>query len=103
MNTSAIDFESLRSKLVWQMNGDELRTIVASVISTEPQAKRTQAIGMAKLAEELGCSPSALYELKKKGVLDGAIISHIGKRLVFDVDKARELANEYQAMMRANK
>jgi hypothetical protein len=31
------------------------------------------------------------------GVLREAIVSRIGRRIVFDVDKARKLADEYQA------
>jgi hypothetical protein len=42
-----------------------------------------------------------VYTLKKIGVLDSAIVSQIGKRIVFDVNKARILADEYQKSRRA--
>ena len=32
------------------------------------------------------------------GVLREAIVSRIGRRIVFDVDKVRKLADEYQSM-----
>lgn len=94
----------LMEKLVWQMTGRELYAIAQ--FATESMAaltpvRREQAIGIHKLAEELGCSVSILYELKKKGVLDDSIISHIGKKVVFDVEKARELANQYQREQRS--
>lgn len=47
--------------------------------------------GVDALSKELGCSPSKIYELKKMGILQGAEISHIGKPIIFDVEKAREL------------
>lgn len=56
-----------------------------------------QAIGIHDLAIELGCSVSMLYVLKKNGVLNDSIISHIGKKVVFNVEKARSLANTWRA------
>lgn len=89
------------SKPLWMMTAQEFLDLMASREVPEKATKRCQAIGITKLAEELGCSVSMLYFLKKKGVLNDSIISHIGKKVVFDVDRARDLANDYQALMRA--
>lgn len=51
--------------------------------------------GVKALAKYLNCSESTIYLLRRKGVLDGAVISQIGRRIVFDGDKARTLASEY--------
>lgn len=51
--------------------------------------------GISALAERLGCCESTVFTLKREGVLKDAIISHIGKKIVFDVDKAREAAEEF--------
>ena len=58
---------------------------------------------MKELAAYLGCCESTIYAIKKSGALDEAIISKIGHRIVFDAEKARELANEYQCQKRENK
>ena len=77
--------------------------LAAPVAGTVMPAKIHQVVGVTPLSTELGCSASFLYALKAKGVLDGAIISQIGKKAVFNVDKARELANQYQMEQRANR
>jgi hypothetical protein len=41
-----------------------------------------------------------IYALKKEGVLDKAIVEQVGKRIIFDADKARMLADEYQKYQR---
>ena len=58
------------------------------------------ACGTNALAEELSCSASTLYAIKQTGALQEAIISHIGRTIVYDVNKARYLANEYQQQKR---
>lgn len=58
------------------------------------------------LADALGCSLSKEYSLmhtarpedgsvENGGILRDAIVSRIGRRIVFDSERARELANEY--------
>ena len=44
-----------------------------------------------------------IYDLKKKGVLDEAIISRVGRKIVFDAEKARVLASNYQSDQREKK
>ena len=55
-----------------------------------------QAIGISALADALACSPSQIATMRREGVLDGAIISHIGRNIVFDVAKARSAANAWK-------
>ena len=52
--------------------------------------------GVRALAIYLGCCESTIFMLRRNGVLDEAIISQIGKKIVFDGDKARVLAYEFQ-------
>ena len=103
---TTVNISPLMEKLAWQMTGREIyvlvQTAAESITATIPRRK-VQAIGIHKLAEELGCSVSMLYDLKKKGVLDDSIVSHIGKKVVFDVEKACTLANEYQTSQRAKR
>jgi len=60
------------------------------------------------LAVELGCSDSTVYALMRTpreedgsseggGILRPAVVSRIGRRIVFDVDTARRLADDYQS------
>lgn len=58
-----------------------------------------QAIGMTQLAKALGCSASLLYGIRHNIDFSPAVISHIGRKPVFNVEVARKLANEY--MIRA--
>jgi len=44
-----------------------------------------------------------VYKLRREGVLDNAIISHIGKNIVFDAQKACSLAKEYRDTIRGKK
>ena len=38
--------------------------------------------------------------LKKEGVLDEAIVSQVGRKIILNVGKARALADEYQRTQR---
>ena len=51
--------------------------------------------GLTELAGRLRCGRSKVSELRRLGVLDGAVISEVGRQKVFDVRKAVELAGEY--------
>ena len=64
-----------------------------------------KAMGVHALAVELGCSDSTVYSLmrttrEEDGSSDGgvllrdAIVSRIGRRIVFDVERVRELAKQ---------
>lgn len=91
------NISDLLSKPVWQMTGAEFCSLVRYANSQSAQqddvSKRVQCHGMKELADFLGCSVSKIYSLKSSGVLDDAIISHIGKSIVFDGKKALELAS----------
>lgn len=69
-----------------------------SASSDASKSNKNVAYGVSDLAAEIGCCPATLYNLKRLGVLDSAILSHIGKKIIFDVDVAREAANNYKKM-----
>lgn len=105
-----LNISSLLGKMVVQLSAEEFCALTKYAIEgithaagVVAPAKIHQVVGVTPLSSELGCSASFLYSLKAKGVLDGAIISQIGKKAVFDVDRARELANQYQIEQRANR
>ena len=95
----------LLGKPLWQMTGEEflqLNELTRSSSNSQQENNETKvyAHGINELASKLGCCQSTVYALKKLGILDNAIVSQIGKRIVFDVHKARELADEYQKSQR---
>ncbi len=95
----------LLEKPLWQMTGEEFLqlnelTRGSSNSTTENNEPNLYAHGVNELATMLGCCQSTVYALKKLGILDNAIVSQIGKRIVFDVRKARVLADEYQKSQR---
>ena len=107
-----IKIEGLLEKPLWQMTGEEYCQLTHYALSLSPNAGSSQtpagqkALGIHALAVELGCSDSTVYGLMRAlrvdgsseggGILKAAIVSRIGRRIVFDVDKARELAKQYQ-------
>jgi len=95
----------LLEKPLWQMTGEEflqLNELTRSSSNSQQENNETKvyAHGINELATKLGCCQSTVYSLKKLGILDSAIVSQIGKRIVFDVHRARELADEYQKSQR---
>ena len=64
-------------------------------------ASKEYAYGIHELGTIIGCCDSTIYSLKKQGVLNDAIVSQIGKKIIFDVEKARRLAGEFQQRQRA--
>ena len=76
-----------------QMTGEELVRLIKGSYGLEHGASHV--LGLTGLADYLGCGITKVYNLKSSGVLDDAIISKIGKRIVFDAPKARELAMAY--------
>ena len=105
--------EGLLQKPLWQMTGEEYCQLTHYALSLSPNAGSSQApteqraLGIHALAVELGCSDSTVYSLMRTprkedgsseggGILREAIVSRIGRRIVFDVDKARELAKQSQ-------
>ena len=89
--------EDIKNKPLISLSASEFIELLLSARApmSEP-AKPDVAFGIAELGEKIGCCPATVYAMKKTGALDGAIISHIGKKIVFDVAKARVAANEYK-------
>ena len=111
--STEININGLLEKPLWQMTGEEYCQLTQYALSlsngtrTAPSPSGQKALGVHALAVELGCSDSTIYALMRiprekdgssegGGVLKDAIVSRIGRRIVFDVDKARELAKRSQ-------
>lgn len=109
--TKQIRIEDLLDKPVWQMTGEEYIELTQYALSSsganENHVERRvqKAMGVHALAVELGCSDSTVYSLMRTareedgsseggGILHDAIVSRIGRRIVFDVERARELATK---------
>ena len=96
------DNESLLGKMLVQMTGEELVAIVrmAATVENGGNGTSTEAVkyvyGIQDLAAYIGCCASTIYDLKKRGVLNAAIVSKVGKRIVFNAPLARKLADEYK-------
>jgi hypothetical protein len=105
--------EGLLEKPVYMMTGEEYLELThyalanSSNAAAQPTQGSKKALGVHALAVELGCSDSTIYVLMRTprvedgsseggGVLRDAIVSRIGRKIVFDVEKARELAKESQ-------
>lgn len=84
------------------MTGEEFLSLVQNAYCTdkEPNSLRTLCTGVHALAEYLQCCDATVYTLKREGVLNEAIVSQVGKRIVFDGEKARQLADSYQKQRR---
>lgn len=97
----------LLDKPLWQMTGSEyvaLHAYACSVNSAGREASHvTRVKGVQAVAEYCACSPSQIAKLLREGVLDSAIVSRIGKSIVFDANKARNSANVYQEQKRSSK
>ena len=52
--------------------------------------------GFGELADRLGCGRSKVSELRRLGVLDGAVVSNVGRKAIFDVETAMRLVSEYK-------
>lgn len=88
----------LLSRPLWQLTGEEyvrLHAYACSLIKNAEAAPVTKVTGVRQLAEYLSCCESTIYMLRREGVLDSAVISRVGKNIVFDGGKARELAQTY--------
>jgi hypothetical protein len=80
------------SRPLFTVSVGEFLDLVRTAVGEED---RTIARGLTELAGRLGCGRSKVSELRRLGVLDGAVISEVGRQKVFDVRKAVELAGEY--------
>lgn len=94
--------EDFLSKPVFSMTGEEFSLLVKYTLQ-DFSKKKEIAHGLKELKQQLGCGASMIYNLSSLGVFDEAIVSSIGKRKLYDVEKARELANKYQKEQKNNK
>lgn len=106
METKSLDLRTLQSKLLWQMTGEELFALMRHAIAvetggTDTVQKTVLLTGIKALAAYLDCGTTTVCALRKAGVLDNAVISQIGRRIVFDGEQARALANDYITNRRA--
>ncbi len=104
-----IDVFSLLEKPIWQLSGEEFIALSAFAVrmadddDSSTVKNVTRITGVRALAQYIECSESMVYHLRREGVLDTAILSHVGKKIVFDGDRARELAEAYQSRQRAER
>ena len=96
------DFEAYKDRLIVTLSCGEYcalsryaNALVSDGGGTTPLAAR-QAVGIAALADALSCSPSQVAAMRRDGALDCAIISQVGRRIVFNIDQARSAANEWK-------
>ena len=98
------NIEKLLTTPLWQMTGEEFIRLLQYAQSDQRSgrkaADRDLVTGVRSLAEYLACCESTVYMLLRNGALESAIVSHIGKRWVFDGEKARQCANSYLAQKR---
>lgn len=97
-----ISLEQLFEKPLWQMTGEEffILSCHAAQIQNNTETSVELCTGIKALSDKLACCESTIYMMKREGILDEAIKSQIGKKIVFNVEKARELANEFQKRRR---
>lgn len=97
METSK-EIANLLDRPLWQMSGREFVTLAQFAFERGPSSPvgNTLCTGVRALAEYLGCCEATIYVYKREGILDDAIVSRIGKRIVFDGEIARKLATAHQ-------
>lgn len=104
--TPTENISKLLDQHLFEMKGNDIvslwRYAITAGTANAPIAT-TQAIGINALADALSCSASQIYNLNKAHMLDDAVISRIGRRIVYDVDKARAAANNWMASRKNNK
>lgn len=88
---------------LWQLTGEEyvrLHAYACSKNNNIVAAPVTKVTGVQALAKYLSCCESTVYMLRRERVLDEAVISRVGKSIVFDAEKAQRLADDYMTMNR---
>ncbi len=105
MSASNEIVQELLGKPLWQMSGEEYMQLTEYVLSKKKPAtppvpkeelKPEYIHGIQALAEYLGCSESTVYLMKKDGIFDKAIVSTVGKKIIFDGRLALKLANKHR-------
>ena len=103
MNESKFDISGLMEKPIYVMTGKEFVQLAEFALSSKPSTAPAEPLyvyGIQALAAYIGCCPSTIYELKKNDVLRPAIVSQVGKKIVFNASLARDLADEYKRRKR---
>ena len=103
-----INIDDLLERPLWLLSGREYCALMRHVLSPEStptngSGATRQAIGMQHLAKALGCSASLLYGIRHEVDFGPGIVSHIGRREVFDVETIRALADGYMTRMRKDR
>lgn len=99
----ANNVEQLLKTPLWQMTGEDFIHLLRYALEAQAGSKKADRIliaGARPLAEYLSCSESMVHKLLRDGALDPAIVSHIGKKWVFDGEKARACANSFMEQQR---
>lgn len=101
-----MDISELLKRPIWQMSGEEFAILHAYAHTLYEndggRKEKNIVVGNQALADYVACSVSTIYKLRREGVLDAAIVSHIGKRIVYNADKALELAQAHLNNTNAN-
>ena len=99
------EIDVLMTRPIWQMSGREFLALMQYAVGGDQSIPGSSklCIGVRELAEHLGCCEATIYAYKKEGVLDDAIVSRIGKKIVFNGEKARTLVIAYQTEQRATR
>lgn len=86
------------------MSGDEFCFLMANTSDFQKQTPKKEIVrGNQSLSEALGCGMTKIYQLRHLGILDGAVLSSVGRMTVYDVEKARELAEAYMQSINSTK
>lgn len=94
--------ENLLEKPIWQMTGEQFIALLKN--NTESENANAETVpgktlekkyvyGIRGIANLMDCSISTANRVKKKGILDGAIIQQ-GRSIIVDVEKALNLLKE---------
>ena len=91
----------LLAKPIWQMTGEEFLRLNElgrenAAAGEEPKEVNEYAHGISELSQKIGCCQSTIHMLKKEGVLDEAIVSQVGRKIILNVGKARAAARIVQ-------
>lgn len=96
-----MELQTLLSKPVWQMTGEELLFLSRQSADTntnqppanEPVATKHYVYGIAGICEIFSCSKPTAIRIKKSGRIDKAI-TQVGRKIVIDADLALQLASQ---------
>ena len=95
-----MEIQTLLSKPVWQMTGEELLFLSRQTADTESHTasiketipEKRYVYGIAGICEIFGCSKPTAIRIKKSGRIDKAI-TQVGRKIVIDVELALQLAS----------